>query len=64
MEVHLWKDRNQPISLPLIKVVGISGAGKSTLVKGLRKLGYDAHPISQSTAVCPICGGSMVSRAY
>ena len=33
--------------LPIIKVVGISASGKSTLVKRLRRLGYDARPISQ-----------------
>ncbi|MEZ4710299.1 MAG: hypothetical protein R3A44_24055 [Caldilineaceae bacterium] len=53
MEVHQWKDRNQPILLPLIKVVGISGAGKSTLVKGLRRLGYDAYPVSQEHSGMP-----------
>ncbi len=34
-------------SLPLIKVLGVSGGGKSTLVAGLRKLGYNARPVSQ-----------------
>ena len=55
MEVHRWNDRSQPISdpLPLIKVVGISAAGKSTLIRGLRNLGYDAHPISQEHSGMP-----------
>ena len=53
MEVHPWKDRNQPLPLPLIKIVGISGAGKSTLVKGLRNRGYDAYPISQEHSGMP-----------
>ena len=53
MEVHEWKNRKQPNSIPLIKVVGISAAGKSALVKGLRNLGYDAHPISQEHSGMP-----------
>lgn len=39
--------------LPLIKVVGVSGSGKSTLVRGLRRAGYHARPISQEHSNVP-----------
>jgi predicted ATPase len=39
--------------LPLIKVVGTSGSGKSTLVAGLRKLGFNARPVSQEHSDVP-----------
>lgn len=39
--------------LPLIKVIGVSAAGKSTLVAGLRRLGYNARPVSQEHSEVP-----------
>jgi RNase adaptor protein for sRNA GlmZ degradation len=39
--------------IPLIKVVGISASGKSTLVRGLRRAGFDARPVSQEHSQVP-----------
>lgn len=43
----------EPGDLPLIKVVGVSGSGKSTLVRGLRRAGYHARPVSQEHSNIP-----------
>ena len=39
--------------LPIVKVVGTSASGKSTLVDCLRRLGYDARPVSQEHSEVP-----------
>ena len=41
------------VPLPILKVVGTSASGKSTLVACLRRLGYDARPVSQEHSEVP-----------